>query len=80
MRLAYQPISNPPPAATRVLVYGTTPAGAKDHEIGFVIESVRQWWEQVSPTVMELRIETTRTWSVQTIAPEQWRHLDVPDV
>jgi hypothetical protein len=76
----YQTVDNPPPPATRVLVYGDTPAGGKDHEIGFVIESVREWWEQVSPTAMELRTETTRTWSVQTITPTHWRYLDAPDV
>lgn len=27
----FQTVDNRPPAATRVLVYGDTPAGAKDH-------------------------------------------------
>lgn len=72
--------SAPPPPATQVLVYGPTPAGGNGHEIGFVIQSARQWWEQVSPTAMELRTETTHTWSVQTITPQKWRYLDTPDI
>lgn len=73
-------VSNPPPAATRVLFYGDAPGGGKDHEIGFRIESVREWWEKVTPTTMELRTETTSSWSVRTITPTHWRYLDAPDV
>lgn len=75
----YQPVANAPPPATPVLVYGDTPGGGKAHEIGYVIERVREWWEKVSPTVMELRTATTRSWSVQTITPTHWRYLDTPD-
>ncbi|WP_343712855.1 hypothetical protein [Inquilinus sp.] len=78
--MSYQTIDTPPPPATRVLFYGDALAGGKDHEIGFRIESTREWWERISPTVMELRTETTSTWSVQTIRPTHWRYLDAPDV
>ena len=73
-------VSDPPPAAKRVEFYGTTPAGGYDWEIGFRIESVRQSWEQVSPTLMELRTEVTSSWSVQTITPTHWRELEAPEV
>lgn len=72
-------VSDPPPPATRVLVYGDAYAGGKGHEIGFLAVSTREYWAQVSPTVMELRTETAASWSVQTIRPTHWRYLDAPE-